>query len=79
MEAQINDTRIKKHISKIDDLLDVSPVVESQQWKTNISWPNMKILEDNFNWGNDAEDTKEDIHGEKEDEEENNEIDGEEK
>ncbi|KAG2211460.1 hypothetical protein INT46_000284, partial [Mucor plumbeus] len=70
MKAQIDNARTKKHISKIDDLLGGSPIAESQQWETKVTWPDMSILEDNFNWDNGTEDAEEDIHDGEEDEHE---------
>ncbi|KAL4215207.1 hypothetical protein AB4K20DRAFT_1954043 [Rhizopus microsporus] len=59
-EAQVNGVRTKKHVNKIDDLLGASPVVESQQWETQrLSGPDMKILEDNFNWDDEEEESNE--------------------
>lgn len=65
--AQIGDARTKKHISKMDNLVDASPKAESQQWETEVTWPDMSILEDNCSWEDDTEDAEEDIYDEKED------------
>ncbi|CEP11668.1 hypothetical protein [Parasitella parasitica] len=83
MKAQINHAQTNKHIGKISNLLDVSPIAKSQQWETNVTWSYLSILDDNCDWDDDTENAEEDLLDEEndneEEEEEDDEIDGEEK
>lgn len=73
LKTQVETSKAKKHVSKIDDLLNTSHVAESQHWETKVIWPDKSVLEEIYKWDNDAEDDEENIHDEqKEDEEEIN-------
>lgn len=68
MKAKFDTARVKKHVGKIDDLLDTSPVIESQNWETKVFWPDESILDDNCKQNNDSKNDEENIHDKQEEE-----------
>ncbi|KAI7898845.1 uncharacterized protein BX663DRAFT_513624 [Cokeromyces recurvatus] len=56
MKEQINSAKIEKHVSKIDNLLNTSPIVESKKRGTKVIWPDKTILDDVCMWDDNTED-----------------------
>lgn len=46
MMSQIDDSRTKKHINKIDVLMGANPKDKTNQWETKVIWPDMSTLGD---------------------------------
>lgn len=77
IKTKIGDTLTNKYTGKIKNLLSASPGLESQQWKTKVSWPYISILEDNYSWDDNTEDAGVEEEVANEESEEEKETDGE--
>ncbi len=55
MKNQVGNDKTKKHINKINGLLSVGSKAATQTWDTSVRWPDLSVLENEFNWDNDEE------------------------
>ncbi|KAI9254728.1 hypothetical protein EDC94DRAFT_235812 [Helicostylum pulchrum] len=55
MKSQIDRSKTRKHINKIEDILGTTSAAETPQCNSNILWPDLSILDNKSNWDDEEE------------------------
>lgn len=55
MKSQIDRSKTRKHINKIEDILGTTSAAETPQCDSNILWPDLSILDNKSNWDDEEE------------------------